>query len=411
MRAEIIAVGNELLTASRLDTNSLQVTQELNAIGVQVARKCVVGDRASEIQDVLHSALKRAEVVVLMGGLGPTNDDVTREVVSKALGRRLVLKPEILEDLSRRYARFELRMTSNNRRQALVPEGATVMENPQGTAPGLFLKEKASLVFLLPGPPRELKPMINHHMIPLIRKYKPTSRQYLRMLKVASVGESSLDSSIESIYQAYPKIETTILSSPGIIDLFFHWIGETDEERANQELEEMVGRIREKLGCSIFTDQEEGLETVVGRRLRGKGWTMATAESCTGGLISKMLTDGPGSSEYYCGGVICYNDRLKAELVGVNERTLKRFGAVSESVAREMASGIRKLACCQVGLSVTGIAGPNGATTEKPIGLVFIGLSTQEKTLVKKRKFPGERDVIRLHSARFALDWTRRKLI
>ncbi|MCK5351298.1 nicotinamide-nucleotide amidohydrolase family protein, partial [bacterium] len=294
-----------------------------------------------------------SEVVILTGGLGPTHDDITREVVSKVLGRELASDPEILEGLKSRYQRVGLKMTDNNLRQARVPEGAESMGNPNGTAPGIFLKEGKTLLFLLPGPPREMKPMMSQVM-DLIGRYKQLTRPYYRQLKVASETESGVDSAIGSIYTSYNSIETTILSSPGMIELTFYWMDEAHAPLAEDQLGELVTRVREKLGESIFTDREEDLEEVVGRMLSEEGKTLATAEYCTGGLLGKMLTDVPGSSQYYRGGVVCYSNDLKVDLVGVNETTLERFGAVSEQVAAQMAVGIRERAGADVGLSVTG---------------------------------------------------------
>ncbi len=409
MRAEIIAVGSELLSQARLETNSVFITKKLKESGLRVMRKFVVEDREEEIRGALESAMRGSEVVILTGGLGPTHDDITREVVSKVLGRELALDPKILEGLKSRYQRVGLKMTDNNLRQAMVPDGAESMENPDGTAPGLFLREGKTLLFLLPGPPREMEPMMSQVM-DLIGRYKELSRPYYRQLKVASETESGVDSAIGSIYTSYSSIETTILSSPGLIELMFYWMGEANQQLAEDQLGELVTRVREKIGDSIFTDREEDLEQVVGQILRQKGKTVATAESCTGGLLGKMITDVPGSSDYYRGGVVCYSNDLKADLVGVNETTLERFGAVSEQVAAQMAVGIRDSAAADVGLSVTGIAGPGGETAEKPMGLVFVGLYSDQVS-VKKMLFGGSREAIRIRASRFALDFLRKGLL
>ncbi len=409
MRAEIIAVGSELLSQARLETNSVFITKKLNESGLRVMRKFVVEDREEEIRGAVRSALGASEVVILTGGLGPTHDDITREVVSKVLGRELALDPKILEGLKGRYQRVGLKMTENNLRQAMVPEGAESMENPNGTAPGLFLREGKTLLFLLPGPPREMKPMMSQVM-DLIGQYKKLDPPLNRRLKVASETESGVDSAIGPIYTSYPSIETTILSSPGVIELTFYWMGEANKQLAEEQLGELVARVGEKLGESVFTDREEDLEQVVGRMLSEKGKTLATAESCTGGLLGKMLTDVPGSSHYYRGGAVCYSNELKANLVGVNETTLERFGAVSEQVAAQMAVGIRESAGADVGLSVTGIAGPGGETAQKPLGLVFVGLSS-DQVRVKKMRLGGPREAIRIRASRFALDWLRRSLL
>ncbi len=410
MRAEIIAVGTELLTPSRVETNSLFITKKLNEYGLKVMRKFVVGDREEEIVGALVSALKGSEIVIVTGGLGPTHDDITREIVAKALGRGMARDSSILEGLRRRYQKIDLEMTDNNMRQAMVPEGAVPIENPNGTAPGLFMKEGKTLLFLLPGPPLEVEPMMSQVM-DLIGSYKQISRPLYHRLRVASETESGIDSAIGSIYKSYPSIETTILSSPGLIELLFFWVGEANEQLAEEQLQELVGRVREKLGDAIFTDQEEDLGEVVGQILRDKGMTVATAESCTGGMLGKMMTDVPGSSDYYLGGVVSYSNDLKVDFLGVNETSLERFGAVSEQVAAQMAEGIRKDTSADLGLSVTGIAGPGGETTEKPVGLVFIGLSSDQETRVKRIQMAGPREAIRIRASRFAMDWLRRSFL
>ncbi|MCH8820626.1 MAG: competence/damage-inducible protein A [Acidobacteria bacterium] len=410
MRAEIIAVGTELLTSSRLDTNSLFITRRLNESGLRVMRKFVVGDRDEEIRGSLEMALRDSEVVITIGGLGPTHDDITREVVSEALGRDLELDSALVSGLKARFRRAGLKITENNFRQARVPAGAEPIENPNGTAPGLFLREGKALVFLLPGPPRELEPMMDQVM-ECIRQHKQLAQVFHRHLKVASQSESVVDSTVGPIYKSYPQIETTILSSPGMIELDFYWVGEANQKLAESQLDELQSRLAEQLGESLFTDQEEGLEEVVGRILRESGQSLATAESCTGGLIGKMLTDVPGSSEYYRGGVVCYSNSLKVDLVGVDRDSLERFGAVSQPVAHQMAVGIRESTGADFGLSVTGIAGPDGSTPEKPVGLVFIGLSHDQETQVRQERFPGNREAIRMRASRYALDWLRRTLL
>lgn len=411
MQAEIIAVGSELLTPSRRETNSLHVTQRLNELGIRVRRKWVVGDHPGDLRQSLQIAMEGSSVIVFTGGLGPTTDDITREVVAQTLGRRLLLDESILKRLEQRFRRLGLQMTENNRRQAYVPEAAEVLENPHGSAPGLFLKEGSVLVFLLPGPPHELEPMVVNEVVPRIRKHLGVTSLPYRQLRVASLPESRVDSMAEGIYRDYPDVETTILSSPGVIDLFFYWTGGAEAGDAGRVLDELTARLREAFGSSIFTDRNEGLEEVVGSLLRRRGLTLATAESCTGGWLGQVLTSVPGSSHYYRGGVVCYHDELKSRLAGVNETTLERFGAVSEAVVLQMAEGIRRRAGADYGLSVTGIAGPGGGTREKPVGLVYVALAGPDCQEARELHFSGPREVVRLRSARFALDLLRRHLL
>ena len=411
MEAEIIAVGSELLTSSHLETNSLFIAKELNKLGIQVIRKTVVGDREKDIARLLRTALEGSEVVIMTGGLGPTKDDITREVVAETLDRPLSLDENILAELRSCFSRADVIMTDNNQRQAMVPEGGTAIDNPNGTAPGLFLRKGKALIFLLPGPPREMQPMMRNSVTALIRKNKRTTHQLYRLLRVTSEAESSVDSRINPIYSPYTDIQTTILSSPGNIDLYFYWMGVSDRQLAESRLSELARQIQAELGDSVFTDQEEDLEEVVGEMLRDRELTLATAESCTGGMIGKMMTDLAGSSDYYLGGVVSYSDALKIEMLGVNKDTLSRFGAVSEEVAAEMATGILSRSGANIGVSVTGIAGPEGGTLEKPVGLVFVGLSDSCQTRVTKAKFAGPRDTIRLRTSRFVLDQIRRSLL
>lgn len=411
MRAEIIAVGSELLSFSRTETNSLFIASKLIPLGFEIPRKWVVGDREGEIRHALQTATDNADVVIVTGGLGPTNDDITREVTASLLGRALKEDSRILAGLEERYGRFGLRLTANNRKQAQVPESAVVIPNPNGTAPGLLLVEGRTLVFLLPGPPRELYPMVEDQVLPLIKQYKRTSQVFSRQLKVAGEAESRVDSRIEGIYKAYPEVETTILSSPGIISLYFVWKGAEDSEGANRTLDELSSRVEGELGDSVFTRDESSLAEVLGNRLRQDALTLATAESCTGGWISKMLTDVPGSSDYFLGGVVCYSNAVKESVLGVPSDLLADHGAVSEAVAASLARGVQKLLGSDIGLAVTGIAGPGGGSEEKPVGTVFLGLALKDRCEVRKLSLPGDRDMVRKRTSNLALDWLRRRLL
>jgi len=410
MRSEIIAVGSELLSFSRSETNSLRIASRFLSLGLTVPRKWVVADLDEEISEALSEALKKSEIVALTGGLGPTSDDRTREVVAATLGRELRQNRQVLLSLEERYRRFGLEIRENSLRQTMVPEGAEVIPNPRGTAPGLLLREGGKMIFLLPGPPRELYPMLDDYVVPLIRSSKKTTRPHLRMLKVAGEAESKLDAAIQPIYGKYVDVETTILSSPGVITLYFRWAGEPDSPLAERELDELVRALCGKLGTKVFTDQDVSLAEVVGAILRSRSMSLATAESCTGGLVGKLLTDVPGSSDYFLGGVVCYSNRLKTSLLGVDEAMLEKHGAVSEAVARRMAEAVRERLGADLALSITGVAGPGGGTDEKPVGTVYLGLADLQSVQVRRVNLPGERDAIRLRSAQIALDWLRRSL-
>lgn len=408
MHSEIIVVGSELLSFGRVDTNSLYIASRLAELGISVRYKQVVGDRLEDISQAVKLALDRSEIVFLTGGLGPTNDDITREAVAEALSRDLKEDASVVRVMERLYKKWGRNMSENNRRQSLVPEGATVMPNFNGTAPGLFIDEGDSLVFILPGPPRELNPMVDEQVLPLIRKHKKVSVRPSRILKVASVSESALDSRIEGIYKDYPDVDTTILSSPGIISLYFTWREEcSDLVKAEAGLDRLTRRIREELGFSVLSDREENLQETVGRLLKEKAQTLALAESCTGGLISKMVTDVPGSSEYFLGGVVSYSNTVKEKMLGVSSGDLLEHGAVSASVAEKMARGARESLGADIGLSVTGIAGPEGGTDEKPVGTVYIGLSDAAACRSWRIRAIGGRDIVRQRSANQALDRLR----
>ena len=406
--ARIIAVGWELLTPGRVDTNSLFLTGELNRIGFSVELKAVVGDRKDLIARTLQEAVEKAQVVFLTGGLGPTADDITREVTAELFGRRLVFNRTVMDSIEERASRFRFPIGENNRRQAMVPEEATVLPNERGTAPGLLLREQGALVFLLPGPPRELQPMVREQVLKVLESSFPVSRHLTRHLSVASMAESKVDALIEPVYGRYPEVQTTILSSPGIIHLH---LKTPEGPRAKQNLDELIAGVREELGNALFTETGESLASVLGQSLKRAGLGLATAESCTGGLLAKMLTDVDGSSEYFTGSVVAYSNELKVGLLGVPGALLEEQGAVSAAVAEKMAEGVCRITGASAALSVTGIAGPGGGSAEKPVGLVFFGLSCQGRLLSKKRLRPGDRETIRLRAAHFALDWLRRELL
>ncbi len=406
--AQIIAVGSELLGTSRVDTNSLFLTEQLNRIGVQVERKMVIGDREDLISDALRAAVASAGVVFVTGGLGPTADDITREATAALLGRPLHFDKTIMESIERRARRFRFPLGENNRRQAMVPEGAVVLPNSRGTAPGLFLRERDALLFLLPGPPRELEPMVREQVMEVLEKSIPVSVHLTRHLSVATMAESRVDALVEPIYRQYPEIQTTILSSPGIIHLHLGCAGTA--AAAEDRLEELSSRMRQKLGASVFAEAGESLAAVVGASLKRQGLDLATAESCTGGLIAKMMTDVAGSSDYFKGSIVSYSNELKKTLLEVPAALLEAQGAVSAPAAEKMAAAVCEVTGASTGLSVTGIAGPAGGTSEKPVGLVFFGLSCRGRVLSKRRLLPGGRKTIRLRAARFALDWLRREL-
>jgi nicotinamide-nucleotide amidase len=409
MDAEIIAVGSELLTEGRLDTNSLYLTSELNNLGVEVVTKCVIGDDRGRLADAVTRAMDRCPIVILSGGLGPTEDDVTREAVAQALGRRLVFHGEIAESIERRFAAMKRRMSEINKRQAMVIEGAEVLPNDRGTAPGQWVAANGAVAVLLPGPPHELKAMFEQQCLPRLARFVP--RQAIRkvFLRVTGMPESDLDALISPVYKKFPQIATTILAANG--DLQVHLRARCDTEtEAEAVLAEAAGPIEELLGDRLYSRTGDPLEVVVGGLLRERHATVAVAESCTGGMLGARLTVTPGSSEYFVGGFITYSNALKHELLGVSAETLERFGAVSPETAEAMAAGARQRTGATYAVSITGVAGPDGGSAEKPVGLVYLAIAGPDGAAVMQRRFAGDRERIRVFTTQAALDGLRRRL-
>jgi nicotinamide-nucleotide amidase len=407
VNAEIIAVGSELLTPYRQDTNSLFLSDQLNQLGIRVMRKVIVGDDRRELHDAFHESLGRVEVVISIGGLGPTEDDLTRETVAELLERRLQRDDAILRGIEARFRRFGRTMPEINARQAMVPEGAVVLPNPRGTAPGLWLEADGHIVILLPGPPSELEPMFLNDVRPRLAERAPKLRLYTRDLRVAGMPESDVEQRVAPIYVQYLQAETTILAAPGEIQLHPR-VWSADPAAAEKLLDEMVERFALALGENLFSTNGESLEEVVARTLQVNRATIAVAESCTGGMLAARLTNIPGSSSYFRGGVVCYSNDLKSLWVDVPPEMIEAKGAVSSEVALALAAGIRRHTNSTLGLSITGIAGPGGGTPEKPVGLVHIGLADEKGSKERAFRFPGDRDRIRLQATQAALDMLRR---
>ena len=410
MKAEIIAVGSELLTPDRLDTNSLFLTEQLNRLGIEVVRKTVVGDQRGQIRDAFCGALGRAELVISIGGLGPTEDDLTRETVAELLGRKLRRNDAVLRGIEARFRRLGRAMAEVNARQALVPEGALVLENSHGTAPGLWLETDGHILILLPGPPQELKAMFAEQVETRLAERSPGARLFKRELRVAGMAESEVEQHIAPIYTRYAEAQTTLLASPGEIQIHLRtW--SADATVAERLLDEIVERVALTLGKNLFTTQGEALEEVVARNLNRNHATIAVAESCTGGLLAERLTRVPGSSSYFLGGVVCYSNELKSAWVDVPAELIKAKGAVSAEVACALAEGIRRRTGSTLGLGVTGIAGPGGGLPEKPVGTVHLALAEASSSKERSLRFPGDRDRIRWQASQAALDMVRRHFL
>ncbi len=410
LTAEIIAIGSELLTPFHSDTNSLWLTEKLNSVGIEVKLKTIVGDDDARLEETLRDALRRSGVVITTGGLGPTEDDITRKIAARALGRRLLLNEKVLADIRAKFMRLGRTMPEINTRQAMVIEGAEVLDNPHGSAPGLSLEHEGRALVLLPGPPREMRPMYETHIAPRLVTKAGDLRVVRRMLRVSGLGESAVDERIAPVYTQYKNPQTTILFNRSEIEIHLTAQGKSEQE-AELLLDGLAGQIEERLGDAVFAFRGEQMEEVVGLRLAVNGFTLAVAESCTGGLIAQRLTEVPGSSSYFKEGVVTYSNEAKVRLLGVPADLIGEYGAVSAQVAEAMAEGVRERAECDFGLAVTGIAGPGGGTDDKPVGLVYIALADDAHTEHRKLLLPGDRQLIRWRAAQAALDLLRRRLI
>ena len=418
MIAEIIAVGSEMLTPNRQDTNSLFLTAGLNDLGVEVAFKTIVGDSVERLTSAAKIAMDRADIVLFSGGLGPTEDDLTREAAAAALGLGLHRDPAILDALQKRYAARQIVMPPNNAKQADILDGAVLLENKNGSAPGQFLdievRGHRRIVILLPGPPNELKPLFDESCKPRLVATLPIRHLARRVLRMALIPESVVDARTAPIYKQYPDVETTILAGHAEIQL--HFLASKDSlAEAQARVDDLVSRIEHEMKDAIFSSQGESLEEVVHSMLGKKQLRLAVAESCTGGLLAQRLTTVPNSSSTFVGGAVVYTTELKIIFGGVSKETIDTKGPVSEEVARELAEGIRTRTAASLGLSITGLAGPGGGQSgpdeHKPIGLIYIGIANGQRTAVSELHLTGDRERIRYWAAQHALELVRRHLL
>ena len=414
MNAEIIAVGSELLTPFRTDTNSLYLTEQLNRLGVEVTFKCIVSDNLAQLVAAVQHAMFRSGIIVLSGGLGPTEDDLTREAVAEALGLKLCRDPEIIVQLERRFAARGWKMSANNIKQADVIEGATVLPNANGTAPGQWLAGnfdgRNHILLLLPGPPHELKALFEAECVERLRAKLPPAFIATRVLKIAMLGESHVDHRVAPIYKRFPDVQTTILAAPGEIQLHFSHRA-TDAVAAQARVDEVAGLVEDELDDAVFSRDGESLEQIAGYFLQMRGATLAVAESCTGGMLAQRITSVSGSSRYFVGGAVVYSNELKSEMAGVPADMIERHGAVSREVAAALAEGIRYRCDSTFGVGITGVAGPTGGTEAKPVGLVYHALAGANGTEVIERHYPGDRNRVRRFASQLALDMIRRELM
>jgi nicotinamide-nucleotide amidase len=412
--AEIIAIGSELLTPFRQDTNSLYLTEQLNQLGVEVIFKTIVGDSRSRLTSAASLAISRSDIIIFIGGLGPTEDDLTRESVADALGLPLKRDPELMAALDRRFAERGYKMTPNNYQQADVISGAIVLPNPNGSASGLWITgkydDKERIILLLPGPPNELIAMFEQQCLDRLKVRLPKRYIATRVLKITGLGESHCDARVAPIYKTFVDVDTTILAGAGEIQLHLK-AQKSSLAEAQQRVDQLVVLLEEELGDLVFSDNGDSLEQIVGYYLQMRGITLATAESCTGGMLAERLTSIPGSSRYFLGGAVVYSNELKADFADVPTHMLEKHGAVSREVAAALAEGIRYRCDATLGIGITGVAGPAGGSVEKPVGLVFHALASEQGTEVIERKFPGDRKRVRFFATQQALDMVRRKLM
>lgn len=414
MIAEIIAVGSEMLTPYRVDTNSLALTAELNKLGVAVAFKTILGDDLQQLTDAARIALGRADIVLFSGGLGPTEDDLTREAVAAVLGVGMTRDAAIMEGLRERFRKRGIEIRENNMKQADVIDGAEVLPNANGTAPGQWIdtefEGKRRVLVLLPGPPRELTALYTDQVERRLRAVVPQVHIATASLRMAVVPESEVDARTAPIYQQYPDVQTTILSTQGEIQLHFQCSKPTLEE-AEARVREVQSRCASEMGDTAFSENNESPEEVVLHLLAERGLTLAVAESCTGGLLGQRLTSVSGSSGSFLGGAIVYANAMKTALADVPPETIHEHGAVSEEVARALAEGIRRRTTAAFGIGITGIAGPGGATETKPVGLVYVALANADRTECLTLNLSGDRERVRWFSSQYALMLLRKQLL
>lgn len=410
LSAEIIAIGSELLTPTKTDTNSLWLTEKLNEIGIEVKLKIIVGDDELRLKETIKDALSRSDIVITTGGLGPTEDDITRKISAEAIGRKLIFREDILASISKKFLKMNREMPEINKRQAFIIEDGDVLPNPNGSAPGMAVEIDNKYLIILPGPPRELKPMFENFVLPKLKQTAGEIFVKRKVLRVTGMGESAIDEIIAPVYTQYKNPQTSTLFNRSEVEIQLTAQGKNEDE-ANHLLEELADKIVEKLGIAVFSVNGKLMEEVVGQLLTRHEKTLSVAESCTGGLIAQRLTDIPGSSKFFVEGVVAYANTAKIRTLNVPSDLIEKFGAVSAEVAQAMAKNLLEQSETDFAISVTGIAGPAGGTEEKPVGLVFIGYASQEEVKYIKLNLPGDRHLIRWRASQAALDFLRRKMI
>jgi len=410
MRAEIIATGSELLSGGVPETNSIFLSEGLLLVGLETAFKTVVSDDEKDMEEALRRAMDRADAVIVTGGIGPTDDDITRKVIAKIVKRRLVLNEDAFKAIHARLSGRGREYVSSNDRQALIPAGARLLQNPVGIAPGFFLDEENTFIAVLPGVPKEMTAMFLEGLRPVLEE-RFGGKIFIRrrILHTCGVSESAVNQAIQDIMKrGTPAVGLTVKETGVDIRII---ASETGAERAQSLVDSTEAVIRERLGDAVYSVDGQPMEEVVGALLKQRRLKLSVAESCTGGLIGARITNIAGSSEYFERAAVTYSNPAKTEMLGVPKALLERYGAVSSEVAAAMARGIRQAAKTDLGLSVTGIAGPDGGTEQKPVGLVYTALASAQGVKTNEHRFLGNREQVRMKASQMALDMVRRHLI
>jgi nicotinamide-nucleotide amidase len=411
-KAYLISTGTELLLGTTADTNSVFISQQLDSIGIRVIGKSTVGDNEATIRNAFLNGLELADIVISSGGMGPTFDDMTKTVACDVMGVEMQLRDTEVDTLKEFFNRRQRPMPEINLKQAMFPPEAIVLKNPLGTAPGMYLRKNDKVIVLLPGPPAEMQMMYRQELEPLLKKefMLQSNQTAVRSINVLGLGESKVEEMLSPVLNDCQGCSLALLARDGEVKIRVTAEGE-NHQHSQEILDKLTTRIVGLMGDYVFGFDEETLVQKVAQLLQKEGKSIATAESCTGGWLSKMITDLPGSSKYYWGSVISYSNEAKVRLLGVKEETLAQFGAVSEQTAREMAYGIRQQSGAAIGVAITGIAGPDGGSEDKPVGLVYIAVAEGNDCLVKEMRFVGSREAIRILAAKSALDLVRKRLL
>jgi len=410
MIAEILTIGNELLCGSRVDTNSAFIAQRLDSIGLDVRYKSTTGDNLEQMEEAINLALRRAEVIITTGGLGPTDDDITKKAICKVFKRNLIFHEDLLDSLEKRFAARGMKMPAINQNQALLPQGARFLANRTGSALGIVIDEHGKFFCAMPGVPKEMTVMTDEELLPLLKNRMGSLITVRHRLRTTGIPESAIAELIRPALTFAEGVSLAYLPSYRGVDLAIKGTG-TIREEVQSGVDLLAGKIREVTKPYLYTEDDRDLEAVVGDLLVEKGKTLATAESCTGGFLGTAITRVSGSSRYYLGGIVAYSNNIKINQLGVSGLTIEKFGAVSAETAEEIAKGIRKVINADIGVSITGVAGPTGGTEEKPVGTVFVGLATAEKVFSRKYTFASEREINRERAVAAALEMVRRVLL